>query len=998
MAHRGYDRVDPDDSEREEMRLTSMELRREDEETLHAEEDAEELLARSEKVPTGSRREHEARLGRKKRGQPEKREMMYDTEEGGLRSSSDESSGHSSEVDLVRLGETQAGKKAKRRRYCGFAAVHILIVLAFLGLLYGAWRVSNTSHSKETEKGQSKESIVSTSEGDVSEASGKLAESTYTPQTLSNGTHTFAPTTLLISLDGFRADFLHRNLTKTLASFMRQGVSPKYMLPSFPSLTFPNHFTLVTGLHPESHGIVGNTFWSTELEKEFHYTDPARSMQAEWWDAEPIWVTAEKAGLQTGIHMWPGSEVTGGIEGVKASYVDHFNGDEHLGNKINRILGWLDLPGSLDAPGAAGQELRPQLIAAYVPDVDSDGHKYGPNSTYIKSTIAEVDGMLGSLFDGIARRNLTDIVNIIIVSDHGMATTSVSRLIQLEDLIDTSLIEHTDGWPLYGLRPYDSSPEKLLQLYTMLLEQSKLPKYKHAFEVYLRDKDMPERFHFSNNDRIAPLWLVPKAGWAIVVKDEFDVAASIQSGEVYHPLGLHGYDNHHPLMRAMFVARGPAFPHIPGSELAPFQNTEVYNIVCDSLGLKPVANNGTLRLPLKPSGLHDFNQAADVPEDPQDDAGLALPPEVPNLAYQHDGAHTSLPPEVPNLANRPENVLPTAGVPPVSSVHWNGPALLSTPTPAAKAAQSATSSDAEAENEPTRPIVHDGVTDGEDDGKVNRWWDWVTGKLDAIKDWGSGLLGKGKDNADTEQPNTEDNGRAENVAKRSNTKRGSAQVTRNSLGARPATKLTGKVTTTSRRSILKRKAGDHEGPRLMPQKWAQIQLLHNFVHVDVLDRLVQAEATVSDLSDELACFKQGLMQLCEGHGRARSKSGADIAEDDNESEVSTDVEEVMNTSKRGRLASVPKKQALPRKNKQRASGTSATVRNAKKVSARREVYASTPKSKSKQQNLVARRGDANVDESSLLSILSEDAMSEAGEALRRDQEAMRLGRGSVKPL
>ncbi|KAK5742508.1 hypothetical protein LTR17_003310 [Elasticomyces elasticus] len=236
------------------------------------------------------------------------------------------------------------------------------------------------------------------------------------------------------------------------------------------------------------------------------------------------------------------------------------------------------------------------------------------------------------------------------------------------------------------------------------------------------------------------------------------------------------------------------------------------------------------------------------------------------------------------------------------------------------------------------------------------------------------------------------------MAKRSNIKRGSAQVTRNSLGAHPATRLTGKVTTTSPRSILKRKAGDHEGPRLMPQKWAQIQLLHNFVHIDVLDRLVQAEATVSDLSDELACFKQGLMQLCEGHGRARSKSGADIAEDDNVSEVSTDVEEVMNTSKRGRLASVPKKQALPRKNKQRASGTSATVRNAKKVSARREVYASTPKSNSKQQNLVARRGDANVDESSLLSILSEDAMSEAGEALRRDQEAMRLGRESLKPL
>ncbi|KAK3061291.1 hypothetical protein LTR53_019829, partial [Teratosphaeriaceae sp. CCFEE 6253] len=121
--------------------------------------------------------------------------------------------------------------------------------------------------------------------------------------------------------------------------------------------------------------------------------------------------------------MWPGSEVEGGIQGVEASYVDRYNGDEHLDNKVNRILGWLDLPSALDESAGDAAELRPQLIAAYVPNVDSDGHLYGPNSTYIRSTIAEVDGMLGALFDGIARRNLTEILNIVIVSDHGMATT-----------------------------------------------------------------------------------------------------------------------------------------------------------------------------------------------------------------------------------------------------------------------------------------------------------------------------------------------------------------------------------------------------------------------------------------------------------------------------------------------------------------------------------------------------------------------------------------------
>ena len=456
--------------------------------------------------------------------------------------------------------------------------------------------------------------------------------------------------------------------------------------------------------------------------------------------------------------MWPGSEAEGGIEGVEASYVDGYNGHEHLDNKVNRILGWLDLPGALDEPASVAgdaEDLRPQLIAAYVPNVDSDGHLYGPNSTYIRSTIAEVDGMLGSLFDGISRRNLTEIVNIVIVSDHGMATTSANRLIQLEDLIDTSKIEHIDGWPLYGLRPRESSLYKLQQLYIDLKNKSMLPEYHNAFQVYLRDSDMPARYHFSNNDRIAPIWLVPKAGWAIVQKHEYDVAAGVSNGEVYHPRGLHGYDNQHPLMRAIFVARGPAFPHLPGSELAPFQNTEVYNIVCDSLGLTPVINNGTLRLPLKPSGVHDFDHPVEVPGDPQDDEGLALPPKVPNLAYPQGEAQTSLPPEVPNLANRPDFMVPTAGIPPVSS---NLPMLLSppTPTPATPSTLPATSSE-DVPVAPTRPVIHDDLKDDEKK-EINRWWSWVTGKLDAIKGWSTSLWNGGKGDAKGEPESGETQG------------------------------------------------------------------------------------------------------------------------------------------------------------------------------------------------------------------------------------------------
>ncbi|KAK5111050.1 hypothetical protein LTR62_005425 [Meristemomyces frigidus] len=749
MVHESNQVLD-DASEGETLPRTSEDVRRHVADTIGAEDGAERLLAggshgNSSGRSWASRRLHSGKQVKSLHKESEKRELMYDTEEGGLRDSSPEASSVASEGDAKEFQTTQTfRKRSKRRRICGFAVVHMLVAAAFLALLYGAW---SASHLPEKTAYTDAELPVPVDEEGAADEEAH-ASTSYRPHPMSNGSHIFEPTTILISLDGFRADFLQRHISPTLRAFMERGVSPKYMLPSFPSLTFPNHFTLVTGLHPESHGIVGNTFWDPEREAEFYYTDPARSMQPEWWQAEPIWVTAEKAGLKTAVHMWPGSEVEGGIEGVQASYVDHFNADEHLGNKVNRILGWLDLPGT--AHNVDG-EVRPQLIAAYVPDVDADGHKYGPNSTYIRSTIMEVDGMLRTLLAGLETRNLTGIVNVVIVSDHGMSTTSVSRLIQLEDLVDTGLVEHTDGWPLYGLRPHNIS--KLQEIHKALLVKAESSPYKHAFDVYMRDVDMPARYHFTNNNRIAPLWIVPKAGWAIVTKEEYDLA-HMGTRPIYHPRGLHGYDNQHPLMRAIFIARGPAFPHAPGSELEPFQNTEVYNIICDSLGIEPVANNGTLRLPLVVAGLHDPDQVVETPHDPQDDSSIALPPEVPNLAHPPESAFgaattmpelaaaTTMPPEVANLANRPDFMVPTANIPPVPS---DRPTHAIVIAPEASKAEhiSALPSDAEEADDDvaSRPVVHDGVSDDEKTS-INRWWEWVTGKIDAIKQWASDKMSK----------------------------------------------------------------------------------------------------------------------------------------------------------------------------------------------------------------------------------------------------------------
>lgn len=534
-------------------------------------------------LETEKRRSRKARRQTKKKRRMEQAhhgedgELMYEMEEGGMMD--DSISGDSDESDRRRLGLMAQNKQEKGRSWRRLLFINLLIAIGFAMLVLIAWKLSNAK--RHTLKKQ---------------------------HFVSNGTALFGPTTIVISLDGFRADFLQRGLTPRLSAFVKEGISPKYMLPSFPSVTFPNHYTLATGLYPESHGIVGNTFWDTELQAEFYYTDKSKSMDPKWWGGEPFWATAEKQGVRSAVHMWPGSEAN--ILGIEPSVIDKYNGHEKLDNKVKRVLEFLDMPGkenkSLDS-----KHYRPQLIAAYVPNVDADGHRFGPNSTEIRTTISEVDKMMDNIFKGLDQRNLTNLVNVVVVSDHGMATTDRTRLLQFEDLVDPNKIEHIDGWPLYGLRPKDA--KDLKPLYDDLAKKAET---NPNFDVYLRDVNMPKRYQFSNNKRIAPLWIVPKTGWAIVTKDEFDVEEGKKKGLVYHPRGLHGYDHEHPLMRAIFIARGPAFPHPANSEMEAFQNIELYNLLCDSVGITPMPNNGTLRLPLKPVGQHKPEDNPPEPEDP----------------------------------------------------------------------------------------------------------------------------------------------------------------------------------------------------------------------------------------------------------------------------------------------------------------------------------------------------------------------------------------------
>ncbi|KAJ5352792.1 Type I phosphodiesterase/nucleotide pyrophosphatase/phosphate transferase [Penicillium brevicompactum] len=646
---------DSDDDALLDQNRSTMELAEHDRAVLEDEDELENLLTRRG-AGQGIRRifsplEGSVKIGKKPKGRRSRRgsrrervsedgELMYEMEEGIGDDNASLLSGSTLDSDEKDEYTYEPPSRPSWRKILFISA---LVLVLFLILVLGAYKASNGFRAMRAHP---------------------------PPPLLSNGTALFAPTTILISLDGFRADFLDRGLTPALNSLVASGVSPQYMNPSFPSVTFPNHFTLMTGLYPESHGIVGNTFWDPKMNEDFYYTHPEVSMQPKWWMAEPLWVTAEKQRVKTAIHMWPGSEAH--IGDKEPTFVDKYNGTEVLSRKVNRIFEFLDLPGLEDDSQLVPE--RPQFIAAYVPDVDRDGHKFGPNSTEIRTTISHADSMIAELMAGLNQRNLTEVVNIVIVSDHGMASTSTERLIQLDDLIDYDLIEHIDGWPSSGLRP--KRPEDLEVLQKQL--EKVAPEWEHAFEFYTRDT-MPERYHFSSNDRIAPLWVIPKTGWAIVDRSEFNVKEALKNGDVYHPLGIHGYDHENPLMRAIFVARGPAFPHKANSRVEPFQNVEVYNIICDSLGVDPLPSNGTLRLPLKPVGLHS-DENTPVLETPAD------------------------PPAQTTTAEGPSAQTPTSSTQPTNS-----------------------------------PSESPTADDESDSGKGGSWWDSLWDKVDDIKDWAGGV-------------------------------------------------------------------------------------------------------------------------------------------------------------------------------------------------------------------------------------------------------------------
>ena len=367
------------------------------------------------------------------------------------------------------------------------------------------------------------------------------------------------PLVILVSIDGFRPDYLDRGVTPTLNALKADGAFA-VMRPSFPSVTFPNHYTLVTGLHPDRHGIVGNTMVDADLGR-FSLGNAAAVTNGDWWDeGEPIWVTAEQAGLTTGTMFWPGSEAE--IGGVRPSHWSVFDQSMSGDARVDQVLAWLDLSG----------DRRPDFATLYFDIVDTAGHHHGPAAAETTEAVASVDASIARLIVGLEARGLSNRTTLVVVSDHGMAATAPERAIYLDDIIDVEALQIVHAGAFAGFNPV---PGREDEVRAALIRR-------HPHMACFDKADLPERLAYGRHPRVPAIICLPETGWLVATRD----------WPVRGPGGAHGYDNAAPEMAALFIAHGPRVR--PGVTLTHVDSVDVQPLLARLLGIDAPQGDGAI--------------------------------------------------------------------------------------------------------------------------------------------------------------------------------------------------------------------------------------------------------------------------------------------------------------------------------------------------------------------------------------------------------------------
>ncbi len=370
--------------------------------------------------------------------------------------------------------------------------------------------------------------------------------------------HLAGPSLLLVSFDGFRADYLDRLTLPNFRRVMARGVRAQALRPVFPAITFPNHYSLVTGLYPGHHGIVENSFFDPVRNAAYSFRDQATVTDGTWYGGEPIWVTAESQGMVAACFFWPGSEAA--IKGVRPTFWNKYDGTVTNANRVATVLDWLRLPDTR----------RPHLITVYFSDIDSASHRGPVDGPDVGKAVMAMDAALGTLLDGIEALPNRDRVILLLTSDHGMANTSAAQTVQLSSLVDTSNIRPSFSGPVTGLH-VSGGPESAQRVRDQL--NAKLTRGR----AYLR-QDLPERYHLRET---------PRAGDVIVVMDEgWTMATSIiNRGLIQNAWGEHGWAPEVASMRAIFLIAGAGIRK--GVTIPEVENVDVYPLMTELLGLRP---------------------------------------------------------------------------------------------------------------------------------------------------------------------------------------------------------------------------------------------------------------------------------------------------------------------------------------------------------------------------------------------------------------------------
>lgn len=362
------------------------------------------------------------------------------------------------------------------------------------------------------------------------------------------------PYVVMVSIDGFRYDYAKKYNAKNILALAENGASTTRLIPSFPSKTFPNHYTLATGLYPENHGIVSNSFYDKNKSEEYKIGDPKSVTNGDWYGGVPIWNLAQLQGVCAASYFWVGSEAN--INGLYPKYYYGYEKNTPYEYLIRRVLEWLQLP----------EKVRPHLLTLYFSLVDTQGHTFGPDAKETEEAVLYVDKQIGALREGIGQSGLP--IYLLVTSDHGM--DNVSKNINIHEYVTLEKEQFYSG-PVAMI--YTKNEQEKEDLFEKLNS-------KPLFRVYKRE-NVPNYLNFSKNDRIGDLVLITDAPNNIIYSEKENV-------DIKRPGGTHGYDPfENPNMGAIFYIEGPTIKK--NYQLAPFENIHVYPLIAHLLDLKIIA-------------------------------------------------------------------------------------------------------------------------------------------------------------------------------------------------------------------------------------------------------------------------------------------------------------------------------------------------------------------------------------------------------------------------